>query len=114
MLRIYLAGYKAEVRKEVVEDSRREGEYFFSKLYINYRGVLSICYASVICDSTLAKRYFCSATGLVLSRDSSRALFWLDYIASKVRYDWNTAQLSVRIDEAHWAHSAVQLPLAES
>jgi hypothetical protein len=62
MLRICLTGRRAEVGELVGEDSRREGGCFFSELCINCRSVLSICRASVICDSTSAKRYSCSAT----------------------------------------------------
>jgi hypothetical protein len=67
MLRICLVGYRVEVRVEVGKDSRREGECFFSEVCINRRSVLSICYASVIYDSTSAKRYSCSATDSILS-----------------------------------------------
>jgi hypothetical protein len=44
------------------------------------------------------------------SEDSGRALFLLEYIASKVTYDWNMLQLSSTTDETHWADRTVQLP----
>ena len=39
-----------EVREEA-EDNRIEGKCFFSKACINCKTALSICYASVTCDS---------------------------------------------------------------
>jgi hypothetical protein len=47
------------------------------------------------------------------SQDSSRALLCLNYIASKVNYDWSTGELSAITDEVHWADRDLFLPLAE-